>query len=149
MKAPSPKLVRCIAIIGAACLTAALPACSLGQRGPNEGASTEKEARRVSPDDPMARPIQVAWTSARASRCGFLFNPDQLRSNYLASEEQAGATPDQMKKIVHAYDYTRETVLATIQDNSSYCDKERTDAIRMDLNRYLAGDYTPAARMAR
>jgi len=54
-----------------------------------------------------------------------------------------------MQKIEKAYDYTRESVLVTINGNSLYCNKERTDAIRADLNRYLAGDYAPAARMAR
>jgi hypothetical protein len=40
-------------------------------------------------------------------------------------------------------------VTATIKDNLRYCNNERTAAIRKDLNRYLAGDYTPSARMAR
>ena len=100
-------------------------------------------------NDPLARPIQVGWTSARATHCGFIFDPDQLRSNYLASEAQAGATPEQMQKIVRAYDYTRKSTLASIKDNLSYCNKERTAAIRSDLNRYLAGDYAPSARMGR
>ena len=53
-----------------------------------------------------------------------------------------------MKKIEEAHDYTRESVLQTINENANYCNKERTDAIRKDLNRYLAGDYRPIARMA-
>ena len=118
-------------------------------RGTKEGASSEKEARNVASTDPLARPIQVGWTSARAAHCGFIFDPDQLRSNYLASETQAGATPEQMQKIVRAYDYTRESTLASIKDNLGYCNKERTAAIRTDLNRYLAGDYAPSARMGR
>ncbi len=103
----------------------------------------------MAPEDPLARPIQVGWTSARASHCGFIFNPAELRANFLASEAQAGATPEQMEKIEQAYDYTIESVTATIKDDLSYCTKERTAAIRIDLNRYLAGDYTPSARMAR
>jgi hypothetical protein len=54
-----------------------------------------------------------------------------------------------MQKIERAYDYTLESVRATIADNLAYCSKERTTAIRKDLNRYLAGDYTPSARMGR
>ncbi len=53
-----------------------------------------------------------------------------------------------MKKIARAYDYTRESVLARIQDDLRYCNKDRTAAIRRDLNRYLSGDYSPKARMA-
>ena len=139
------------AAIAVAAALLALSACStIDQvRGNKEGASSEKEARNVASSDPLARPIQVGWTSARAAHCGFIFDPDQLRSNYLASEAQAGATPEQMQKLVRAYDYTRESTLATIKDNLGYCNKERTAAIRSDLNRYLAGDYAPSARMGR
>jgi hypothetical protein len=53
-----------------------------------------------------------------------------------------------MKKIEEAYDYTRQSTHDTIKGNLNYCNKERTAAIRQDLNRYLAGDYTPGARLA-
>ncbi|HEX2447416.1 MAG TPA: hypothetical protein VHK26_04425 [Methyloceanibacter sp.] len=109
----------------------------------------ETEARTIAPEDPLARPTQVAWTSARASHCGFIFNPAQLRSNYMASEVQAGKTPEQMQKIEEAYDYTLQSIAATIKDDPRYCSTERTAAIRKDLNRYLAGDYAPTARAGR
>ncbi len=115
----------------------------------SEGASTEQAARNVSPENPLARPIQVGWTSARASHCGFVFNPDQLRADFLASEARSGVPPEMMPKIEHAYDYTRQSVAETIKDDIGYCTKDRTAAIRRDLNRYLAGDYEPTARMAR
>jgi hypothetical protein len=54
-----------------------------------------------------------------------------------------------MKKLEKAYDYTFDSVTVTIQDDPTYCNKSRADAIRKDLNRYLAGDYTPSARAAR
>ena len=136
--------------VAAALLAASLSACStLGSVGNKDGASTETEARNVVPEDPLARPTQVGWTSARASHCGFIFNPAELRANFLAAEAQAGNTPEQMQKIEHAYDYTLESVTATIKDDLRYCNTERTAAIRKDLNRYLAGDYTPSARLAR
>ena len=137
--------------ITAALLLATLSACGAVQRfkGPKQGASTEAEARYAAPEDPLARPMQVAWTSARATHCGFVFNPDQLRADFLASEQRAGIPPEQMDKIAKAYDYTRQSVLQTIKDNPSYCNKERTAAIRRDLNRYLTGDYSATARMAR
>ncbi len=50
---------------------------------------------------------------------------------------QAGNPPEQMEKIEHAYDYTLQSVTATIKDDLRYCSKERTAAIRADLNRYL------------
>ena len=138
-------------LAGAATLLATLAACGTVSRlqGPKDGASTEQEARNVRPSDPLARPTQVGWTSARATRCGFIFNPGQLRANYLTAESMYGYSQQQMQKIEKAYDYTRESVLITINDDPGYCNKERLDAIRGDLNRYLAGDYTPSARMAR
>lgn len=128
-----------------------LSACSTVSsiKGPEDGASSERAARDIEPSDPMARPTQIGWTSARATRCGFIFSPNQLRSNYLAAERAAGRTPTEMRKIVKAYDYTNESVASIVSDNASYCNKERTDAIRADLNRYLSGDYRAKARMAR
>jgi hypothetical protein len=114
-----------------------------------EGVSTDKDARYVKPEDPLSRPIQVAWTSARASHCGFMFDPAKLKSDYLADEARKGANEQQLKKLAATYDYTQQSVLATISADASYCNKERTNAIRTDLRRYLAGDYAPTARLAR
>ncbi|MGH6866625.1 MAG: hypothetical protein ACREDO_10765 [Methyloceanibacter sp.] len=147
------RILRKITVLAAlaAIALAALTGCGAAQRlkGSDDGADSDVEARNVKSDDPLARPIQVAWTSARATRCGFIFSPEQLRANYLAAEAQTDIAPMQMQKIEKAYDYTRESVLATIEGDQGYCNKERTDAIRIDLNRYLAGDYTPSARLAR
>lgn len=150
MRGTGSNVATCAALALAAALFA-LSACSTIDRvrGKEEGASSEKEARNVASTDPLARPIQVGWTSARATHCGFIFDPDQLRSNYLAAEIQSGIPQEEMKKIARAYDYTRESTLASIKDNLGYCNKERTAAIRSDLNRYLAGDYSPSARMGR
>ena len=139
-----------VRLLAAASFLAAFSACGTVDRirGPKEGANTELEARSVAPQDPLARPIQVAWTSARASHCGFVFNPDQLRSNFMAAEARAGASPEQMAKIERSFDYTLQSVASTIKDNLNYCNNDRTAAIRRDLNRYLSGDYTPSARMA-
>ena len=133
--------------IAAALLAGPLSSC--GTVGSLTSKDPEQEARNIASDDPLARPTQVAWTSARASYCGFVFDPARLRANYMASEMQAGNTPEQMEKIERAYDYTLQSVTATIKDDLRYCSTERTAAIRVDLNRYLAGDYTPSARLAR
>jgi hypothetical protein len=144
--------VTSIALRGAAiavALALALAACGTIGGKSTQGASSDKEARYVKPSDPLARPIQVGWTSARATHCGFIFSPEQLRANYLVAETQSGVSPEQMKKIERAYDYTRQSTLDSMQHNPGYCNADRTAAIRRDLNRYLAGDYQPAARLAR
>jgi starvation-inducible outer membrane lipoprotein len=140
---------RCFATLIMALAALLLASCSTIEKvRSKDGASNDAEAVKVKPEDPLSRPIQVAWTSARAKYCGFLFDPVRLRANFLAS---AGASnsPEQMQKLQHAYDYTFDSVLAGIGDDPSYCSKARTDAIRADLNRYLAGDFAPTARAAR
>jgi hypothetical protein len=140
----------CSALAVAAALLGALSACGSVEKVTGKiGSNPEKEARNVAPEDPLARPMQVGWTSARASHCGFVFDPAQLKANYLAAEAQAGKTPGELAKLERAYDYTRDSVAVSIKDDLGYCNKERTAAIRRDLNRYLAGDYTPSARMGR
>jgi hypothetical protein len=114
-----------------------------------EGVSTDKAARYVTPQDPLAKPIQVAWTSARASYCGFLFDPVKLKADFMADESRRGANQYELQRYSEAYDYTVESVTSTIKGDPNYCTKERSDAIRADLRRYLAGDYTPTAKLAR
>jgi hypothetical protein len=112
-------------------------------------APSDTEVGNMAPEDPLALSVQVGWTSARASYCGFVFNPDQLRADLLASERRLSTPPDQMQKVERAYDYTRQSVLDKIKGDPNYCNKERTAAIRADLNRYLVGDFSTAARAAR
>jgi hypothetical protein len=114
-----------------------------------EGATSDRTARYVTPEDPMARPIQVAWTSARASHCGYMFDPVKLKDDYMRDESRRGADRYMLQRISEAYDYTLESVTDSIKSDSNYCTRARTDAIRADLNRYLAGDYTPTAKLAR
>ena len=139
---------KLFAVAGAGALLVFLAGCGTTSsvQGPEDGASTEAAARNVQSNDPLARPTQVGWTSARATRCGFMFDPQQLRANYLAYESRLSSGQARMQKIEKAYDYTRESMLITINKNPSYCSKDRLGAIRVDLNRYLSGDYRPMAR---
>jgi len=141
-----------ILLVTAFASIAVLLGCSTVERvtgASKPGATTDQAARYVQPEDPMARPIQVAWTSARASNCGFMFDPVKLKDDYMRDESRRVTDPYQLQKISQAYDYTLESVADTIKDDPNYCSKERTDAIRVDLRRYLAGDYTPTAKLAR
>jgi hypothetical protein len=73
----------------------------------------------------------------------------KLKDDFMAAETRRGVDPYQLQRFSEAYDYTRESVADTIKDDPNYCNKARTDAIRADLRRYLAGDYTPTAKLAR
>jgi len=91
--------------------------------------------------DPNDRPTRVGWLSARASLCGFVFDPAQLRAQYFAFEQSYGADGRRMQEVQRAYDYSVESTTARAKKDTKYCTKKRVDQIRPELNRYLAGDF--------
>jgi len=97
----------------------------------------------ISVDDPMARPIAVSWTSARAKRCGFYFDPAKLRTNFLAYEAKQGAAGEQYAKIEKTYDATYRATSEKIALDADYCTDRKGLEIKTDLERYLQGDYAP------
>lgn len=94
--------------------------------------------KKAKPND---RPTRVGWLSARASVCGFVFDPAQLRARYFAFEQSYGADARRMQEIQKAYDYSLESTTARAKQDAKYCTRERVDKIRPELNRYLAGDF--------
>ncbi len=124
-----------------------LSGCGKGVGDLFGGNTSSAEFKQKPKMDPLARPIQVAWTSARAARCGFYFDSNQLRASYLAYEADQGASGQQIKKYQQAYDFTQKTVSKNIASNKKYCkNKTRVEEIRTDLQRHLQGDYTPRPR---
>ena len=96
----------------------------------------------ISNDDPMARPVAVAWTSARAKRCGFYFDPAKLRTSYLAYEARQ-ASGEQYAKIEKTYDTTYKATSEKVSQDVDYCSDRKALEIKADLERHLAADYTP------
>ena len=130
---------------GLAGLTAALAlaGCSSASSGLTTG-SILPGAAKPAADPVVERTIQVGATSARAAKCGYNFDPQKLRANYIAFEtRQPGADAAKIEKI---YDATRTSVAAKIPDPSDYCNDEQTAKIKSDLTRHLAGDYNPAPK---
>jgi hypothetical protein len=124
--------------------TALHAGCGGGASGLTTGAtSAEGPDGGMSNDNPMARPISVAWTSARAKRCGFHFDPAKLRSSYLVYESQQGAVGDHLAKIQATYDSTFNTISAKIGGEADYCSDRKAAEIKADLQRHLSGDYRP------
>lgn len=138
-----PGLASLIAGLAAAAALLLLSACGTASSvgGDSNGASTGLASFTRSSGDALDRPTRVAWTSARASRCGFVFDPARLRASYLAYEQSYGHSPKQMRKIQEAYDYALESVATTANKDPNYCTRQRVDETRADLNRYLAGDF--------
>lgn len=151
-----------IAVAAAVTLLVMLPGCgtmsSLGGGGDNGKAAGDDGAigglwsgasdggtlglpgftKKPGPND---RPTRVGWLSARASHCGFVFDPAQLRAQYFAFEQSYGADAKRMQEIQRAYDYSLESTASGAKQDVKYCTKERVDEIRPELNRYLAGNF--------
>jgi len=119
--------------------------CGSGASGLTTGATPSGDAPGggLSNENPMARPFAVAWTSARAKRCGFYFDPAKLRASYLAFEGQQGNAGDQMAKIQATYDQTFNSISARIGADADYCTDRKSADIKADLQRHLAGDFRP------
>lgn len=132
------RIVRTLVIVG----TLGLAACS--GSGPTTGSLLgTAEAKKPATDERTERALQVGATSARATRCGYNFDPAKLRQAYLAYENSQGGTPEQLAKLEKAYDFTRTSIAQKIAQEDDFCSDAKTKAIKTDLNRHLAGDFSP------
>jgi len=100
----------------------------------------QDSAERITPLD---RALQVAAVSARAQKCGFVFDPAKLRQDYLASEAASELAPDKLANLTKAYGFAQAKIAKQISGVDSYCSSARTAMIKADLNRHLTGDYKP------
>jgi hypothetical protein len=123
--------------------TALYGGCGISASGLNGVELPSDAPTIVNNADPMARPTQVAWTAARAQRCGFSFDPAKLKANYIAYESKQGAAGDQLARIQKTYESTLQATSAKISTDPGYCANTTTSEIKLDLTRHLAGDYTP------
>ena len=122
---------------------AALCAGCSGAGGILTGSTAAADAPgSINSEDPAARPFAVAWTSARAQRCGFYFDSAKLRASYLAFEAKQSA-PDQLAKAEKTYDSTFKTIRERVTEDTDYCSDKKSADIKKDLSRHLAGDFTP------
>lgn len=110
------------------------------------GAPAQAAAPAAPPSDPTARAVQVGATSARATRCGFYFDPSRLKTSFLAAEAARGATPEQLQKIEREYEYVRLSLAKQTAGEADYCTKAKASEIKSDLNRHLAGDFEPPVK---
>jgi hypothetical protein len=123
---------------------AVLVGCSGGASGLLGGDTTAADApgAGLKNDDPAMRPVGVAWTAARAQRCGFYFDPAKLRSSYLVYEARQ-SSPEQLAKAEKSYDSTFKSIREKVASDPDYCSDGKSAEIKKDLTRHLAGDFTP------
>ncbi len=131
-------------------LTVAFAAAFLGGCGaslPNMtgslfGGTTQPAAAKIPQNDNVARAMQVGGTAARAQKCGFNFDADKLRMQFLAAE---GATaPADNTKTGQVYDSAYRGVAKALSTRSEdYCSQAKTTVIKNALARHMTGDYAP------
>ncbi len=127
--------------LGAAALLASMLAACSGGGGLTTASLLGTPAAKPQADEPTERALHSASISARASKCGYNFNPTRLRESFLASEAAAGATPEQMTKLGQSYDFTHATVSKQISNPEEYCSEQRTREVSTALSKQLAGDF--------
>jgi hypothetical protein len=120
----------------------ALTGCSGGSSGLTTGSLFGSSEAKPVTDERTERALQVAATSARATKCGYNFDPAKLRQAYLTYETAQGATPEQLAKVERAYDYTRTSISEKIGKAEDFCSEEKTKIIKADLTRHLTGDFS-------
>ncbi len=124
--------------------------CSLGNSlttGSILGGGETKAAAPAVPEvknDPATRALQVGKIAARASRCGYNFDPVALKGNFLASEAALGISVADLSSVERVYDTAFSGVSKAITNPDDYCNAAKTASIKSELSRHLAGDYSPA-----
>ena len=120
---------------------ASLPGMSTGSLFGGDSAAKTPAA---TPNTATSRAVQVGTTSARALKCGFNFDPVKLRTQFLANETMLATNPADVDKLGQVYDVSFRGVSKAVADQGDgYCSGQKTDRIKLALNRHLAGDYTP------
>lgn len=130
----------------------AVSACSSGNAGLSTGTLLGGSAPAAAPTAAVEtitdRALHVGATTARAQRCGYVFDPGSVRQGFLAAETQQGTAPDQVAKAEKSYDFTVASVGKSIAGEADYCDEAKTASIKRDLNQVLAGDFSAPAKKA-
>jgi hypothetical protein len=147
--------------VAALTLAAALAGCSSGGNGvstasvlgnaptpPAAGGTAVPQAGgpvapAVAPSTPTDRAFQVGTVSARAVKCGYNFDAPRLKSTYLAHEASLGASSDQIGQAEKIYTVAYSGVMKAAAEDPNYCSDKKTQTIKADLARLLAGNFEP------
>lgn len=132
-------------MIAASAAAVIVSACSSGGPGVTTG-SLFGGGKAKQADPAGERAIQVALTSARATQCGYNFNPAKLKASYLAYEQAQGGSADQIAKLERSYDYTIGSASKKMANPDEYCSDDQTAKIKSDLTRHMAGDFALSQR---
>lgn len=111
---------------------------------PAAGAQAVAAAAPVS--TPTDRAFQVGSVTARATKCGYNFDPAKLKANYMAYETSMGLAPADAGNVEKIYTVAYNGITKAAASDPNYCNEKKTKEIKEDLSKLLAGDYTPTQR---
>jgi hypothetical protein len=136
----------------AGCSNSPLPSLTtgslFGSKPDAQAAVATPVAAPVVRNDPTTRALYVSRVAAKAQRCGFNFNADKLKGNFLAAEgAQAGADVAELSKLDKVYGMTFNGTTKAIVTDEGYCSAARTTHVKADLARHLTGDFAPGAAL--
>lgn len=126
-----------------------LAGCSGGWSGLTTGAIGKAPPPQLKPATPGDRAFAAGVLAARASKCGYQFDPARHRYGFLAYEQGQGVDQNGLNGLATVYDRSRATMIRQLAPQDEYCSEERTAVIKNDLNKHLAGDFSvPDRRLA-
>ena len=140
-KLPGSVAMCALAVTISAC-SGATPLSTASILGGGSAAGATPAIPAAPASTPQSRALRVGAVAARAVKCGYNFDPTNLRAGFLAFESTAGTPPDQLPTAEKAYDAAFSGVGKAIAGDKDYCTNERTKSIKADLTRHLAGDFT-------
>lgn len=121
-----------------------------GQSSQHQAAAAQTTATGTLPaapaqptSTPTSRAMHVGALTARATKCGYNFDPTQLKAAFFAAEAAAGTPPTQNALLEQAYNVAFNGVNKVATTEANYCNANKTKTIKQDLTRALAGDFTP------
>lgn len=120
--------------------TAPTPPPAPGAPAPAGGVAAVPAA---APSTPTDRAFQVGTVSARAVKCGYNFDAQSVKTAYLAHEVGLGASNEQIAQVEKVYSVAYNGVTKAVAAEPDYCSERKTQTIKADLGRLLAGDYEP------
>ncbi|MFA5949550.1 MAG: hypothetical protein WC807_04640 [Hyphomicrobium sp.] len=100
------------------------------------------------PSSPTSRALNVGAVTARALKCGYNFDPARLKAAFIANETAVGTPVAEIETLEKVYNVGLNGVNKVASTEEGYCSEKKTKEIKSDLNRLLAGDFTPVVRKA-
>lgn len=116
---------------------------------PPPAAAAGAPVAAVPSSTPTDRAFLVGSVSARAAKCGYNFDAAKLKAAYIANEMSRGTPSEQIAQVDQVYGVAYNGVTKAASEDPNYCSDGKTQTIKADLTRLLAGDFEPRKVVAK